>query len=147
MSCTPRPCRAAPAAPVARRPRSVALVAVALVLAGLATGCAGPSDDPREVGEGFAAAVADGRLEDACALLTPAARDDLGDDCAASLGGLDVAPPGPVTGVETYGRAALVRYDDTVAFLARTGSTWQVRAADCSPPAEAAPADCTVAGD
>ncbi|WP_371811061.1 DUF6766 family protein [Frigoribacterium sp. CFBP 13707] len=47
-------------APPARRPLSSALVAVvALVIAGLASGCAGPSDGPREVGEGFAADVAE----------------------------------------------------------------------------------------
>ncbi|MBD8661470.1 hypothetical protein IFT72_14875 [Frigoribacterium sp. CFBP 8754] len=57
MSCTPRPHRTAPPA---RRPLSSALVAVvALVIAGLASGCAGPSDGPREVGEGFAADVAE----------------------------------------------------------------------------------------
>lgn len=129
----------------ATRRTGAALLLVAAVVAS-ATGCVGAADEPRRVGEAFAAAVAEDRLDDACALLTPAARDDLGDDCAASLASLGLDDPGPVESVEAYGRAALVRHADSATFLARTGDTWQVRATGCSPPADAVPADCPVTG-
>jgi hypothetical protein len=44
-----------------------------------------------------------------------------------------------------YGRAGLVELRDTAVFVARSGSSWLVRAAGCTAHADA-PYDCTVDG-
>jgi hypothetical protein len=152
----PRRRRPADLRPSGSRGALVVRAAVGVLAVAVAAGCSVSTDEPRVVGARFAAAVEAGRLDDACALLTPSARDDA--LAAASATGLAVAScgealdllslqaPGEVTAAETWGRASLVTFTGDTAFLARTGDTWQVRAVGCTAPSEDRPAECTVDG-
>ncbi|NII40996.1 hypothetical protein E9228_001632 [Curtobacterium flaccumfaciens] len=127
-----------------------ALLAVALV-ASLAGCSAGGSTRTAAVdaASDFAAAIADHGGAEACALLVPDARQAVTDethrDCADGVLDLDLPTTVRTASTEVYGRAAFVRGDGDALFLARSGSTWLVRAAGCTPVPDA-PFDCVLDG-
>jgi len=132
---------------------STAVGTAALVLV-VVTGCsAGGSarTGAETTAEQFARAVSVGHGAGACALLTRDAREDVetvsGVACATGIGRLRLAVPSAVAPDDTrvHGRAAMVDRDGSALFLARSGSTWLVRAAGCTPETDA-PYDCTVDG-
>ncbi len=125
-----------------------------MVVLAVLTGCsAGGSAraDAEATAERFAQAVSAGRGATACALLTRDAREDVetasGVGCATGISRLRLAvPPADAPGdTLVYGRAAMVDQGGPALFLARSGSTWLVRAAACTPRTDA-PYDCTVDG-
>jgi hypothetical protein len=130
----------------------IALVAVAVGTGVLATGCSSLRPDG-----GAAAAVAtrfhedvrrgDGRA--ACALLVESTAQELeqsGDEpCPRALMAARLPDAEDVRGTDAYGRAARVRMDHDVVFLAVVGNRWQVRAAGCTPDGQA-PYQCAVKG-
>jgi hypothetical protein len=122
-----------------------AAAAVALLLSGCSTAMASPDS----AAEKFEAAVRTGDFSAACGLLTPEAATEVesqsGQPCADSLGDLGIPAGTKVTQTEAWGRAAIVELDGDTLFLARTGESWAVRAAGCTPVANE-PYDCTVEG-
>ena len=105
----------------------------------------------------FARAIADGDGARACVLLVPDAREavetttragcaegvlrlGLGDRQRSTSGST-----GGTTSARVYGRAAIVEQARDTLFLARSGDTWLVRAAGCTP-VDDAPYDCTLDG-
>jgi len=125
-------------------------VVVVAVLAGCSAGGSARAGAEATT-DRFAQAVSAGDGARACALLTPDARDAVetasGVECATGIGRLRLAVPSAVAPGDTqvYGRAAMVDRDGSALFLARSGSTWLVRAAGCTPRTDA-PYDCTVDG-
>ena len=132
------------------RGRALAPAAV-LLLTGctLLTGCSGAMASPATTAEEFEAALSGGDYAAACRLLTPAALNQVesgsGQPCPDALEMLEVPASGGVASVQAWGRAAIVEFEGDTLFLARTGESWAVRAAGCSPVPEA-PYDCTVEG-
>lgn len=127
-----------------------ALLAVTIVAP--LTGCsAGGSTRAAAVdaASDFAAAIADDRGADACALLVPDARQAVTDqthrDCADGVLDLHLLSTVRTTSTEVHGRAAIVHGDGDALFLARSGSSWLVRAAGCTPVPDA-PFDCVLDG-
>jgi hypothetical protein len=125
----------------------VATAAVVLAL----TGCSAGGSirvDATATADRFLRDVEHGDGRAACGLLVPAARQDVEDrtgrSCADGLTTLDL--PAPEDGrTRVYGRAAIVEADGHAVFLARSGDSWRVRAAGCSPMPDA-PYECTVDG-
>jgi len=119
--------------------------AIGLALSGCSQGMASPAD----VAADFDQALAAGDYATACALLTPEAVSELesgsGQSCANALQSLGVPVGGTVEHVEAWGRAAIAEMEQDTLFLARTGETWAVRAAGCTPVPDA-PYDCIVTG-
>ncbi|WIB26871.1 hypothetical protein [Curtobacterium sp. MCSS17_015] len=98
----------------------------------------------------FTGALAARHGDAACALLVPDARDavtsETDQDCAVGVLGLGLPTDVDTGSTEVHGRAAIVRGDgDGTLFLARSGSTWLVRAAGCTPVPDA-PFDCALDG-
>lgn len=134
--------------PSSRLPRfggGIAAALVALTLAGCSQGLASPAG----VVEDFEAAISSGDLAAACDLITPEAVSELesgsGAPCARALETLAVPAGGGVVRVESWGRGAIAELEQDTLFLARTGETWAVRAAGCTPVPDA-PYDCIVTG-
>ncbi|PZE35775.1 hypothetical protein [Curtobacterium sp. MCPF17_031] len=135
--------------------------AVAVVTAGLLTLSACSAGGSTRVSAAdaavdFTSALADHRGDRACRLLVPDARDAVESethrDCAGGVLELDLPTRGAahtevVTQTEVSGRAAIVRGDGdgSALFLARSGSSWLVRAAGCTAVADA-PFDCVLDG-
>lgn len=123
--------------------------ALVVALAGCSS-TSGHQTSPRSVAARFDEAVSAKDFSGACALLTPATRTDLADDaggsCSAALRRSGVKQAGAAIETKTYGRAALVTTATTATFLARSGTTWAIRAAGCTPVVDG-PFDCTVGGD
>jgi hypothetical protein len=130
---------------------AMALAAVAVGTGALASGCSSLRPD------GAAAAVAqrfhqdvrrgDGRA--ACSLLVESTAQELeesGDGpCPQAVMAARLPDAEGVRGTDAYGRAARVRMDHDVVFLAVVGNRWQVRAAGCTPYGQA-PYQCAVKG-
>jgi hypothetical protein len=133
--------------PLVRRIPPWASVAAAAVL--MLTGCSQGMASPAGVAEDFAAALDENDFGGACELLTPAAVSELesttGQPCDTALESLEVPAGGAVVSVEAWGRAAIAEMEQDTLFLARTGESWAVRAAGCTP-APDAPFDCAVTG-
>jgi hypothetical protein len=131
------------------RTTTTAVATAVLVLA--LTGCSaggGTRVDATATADRFLRDVEHGDGRAACALLVPDARQDVedrtGSPCADGLTTLDL--PAPQDGrTRVYGRAAIVEADGHTVFLARSGDTWRVRAAGCTP-VPGAPYECTVDG-
>ena len=144
----PRP---RPSSVVGRLSGAVGTASIVLVvLAGCSAGGSARAG-AETTAEQFAQAVSAGHGAGACALLTRDAREDVetasGVACATGIGRLRLAVPSADApdDARVYGRAAVVGRDGAALFLARSGSTWLVRAAGCAPRTDA-PYDCTVDG-
>ncbi len=135
--------------PLIRRIPARAGAAAAALAVLLLSGCSQAMASPAGVAEDFAAALSDGDFAGACELLTPAAvaelEDSSGQPCDSALESLEVPAGGAVVQVGAWGRAAIAEMEQDTLFLARTGESWAVRAAGCTPVADA-PYDCTVTG-
>ncbi len=130
--------------------RTVAARAVIAASAALAlSGCSQAMASPAGVAGDFEEALGTRDFAGACELLTPAALSDLEDGsgmaCEQALESLGIPAGGRVLHVEAWGRAAIAELEQDTLFLARTGETWAVRAAGCTPVPEA-PYDCIVTG-
>ncbi|WP_210480461.1 hypothetical protein [Naasia sp. SYSU D00948] len=129
--------------------RGLAPCAAAGVLAAALSGCTMGLASPAVVAGDFDRAISSGDFSTACSLLTPAAVQEVetgsGEDCESALESLGVPAGGAVVHVEAWGRAAIAEMEQDTLFLARTGETWAVRAAGCTPVPEA-PYDCIVTG-
>lgn len=139
--------------------RRVLLTTTAIACLALAGCSAGGSAraGAEETAAHFARAIADDDGARACGLLvrdareavetTTRARCEIGvlrlglDDRQRSTGG---STSGTIS-ARVYGRAAIVEQARDTVFLARSGDTWLVRAAGCTP-VEDAPYDCTLDG-
>ena len=128
---------------------SAAVIAAACLLAGCGT--ADDREQARGVVERFYAAVEAGRGEEACALLSPAAADQLesqtGQSCDGVITRLELAGGG-VADVHVYavGAKVDVRGGES-AFLSRAPGRWQLTAIGCRPaagPPTETPMDCEV---
>ena len=123
----------------------------ALLMASL-TGCSAGGDTRAaavDAASDFVTALDDQRGADACALLVPDARQAVTDqthrDCADGVLELDLPRVVRTASTEVHGRAALVHGEGDAVFLARSGSSWLVRAAGCTPVADA-PFECVLDG-
>ncbi len=113
------------------------------------SGCSPAMASPTTIAAEFEAALAGRDFTRACELLTPATLSDLEDGsgmpCEQALESLGVPAGGEVLHVEAWGRAGIAELEQDTLFLARTGETWAVRAAGCTPVPDA-PYDCIVTG-
>ena len=121
-----------------------------LALTGCAAGGPSSSSSPAAVAASFDRAVAGGDFAAACSLLTPSTRTELlrttETPCPDALPNLGLGSAGRERTTQVYGRAALVTAEWGSTFLARSGTTWSVRATGCTPRAEK-PFDCALGGD
>jgi hypothetical protein len=137
--------------------RRITWVATTVALLAL-TGCsAGGStrSSAETTATRFSQAIADGDGAGACALLVRDARQAVEDrtrtSCERGVLRLDLPrPAAPASAsasasARVYGRAAIVDDGRDILFLARSGDTWLVRAAGCTPEKDA-PYDCTLDG-
>lgn len=110
-------------------------------------GCAPDSAGAAAAAQDFRRAVAAGDTSTACSLLRPRVREKTAADssCEDQLKSLQLPAGGSVVRTESYGRNAMVEFDDDTVFLAASGSGWQVTGAGCRPQGES-PYDCEVGG-
>jgi hypothetical protein len=135
-----------------RAPIHVTATVTAVTVLGLATGCssAGPSSSAVDAAAvGFHAAVANGRLTAACALLAPRTLQEVEQSakapCPKALADADLPGARAVTTTDVYGTNARVVLTGDTVFLARFGTVWKVTAAGCKPRPDL-PYDCDVKG-
>jgi hypothetical protein len=124
------------------------VAAVGGVLAVLAmTGCAPDSAGAASEAQEFRRAAADGDASSACAMLSPHARAETAakTSCEDQLKSLQLPGVGTALRTESYGRNAMVEFEDDTVFLTMSGSGWRVTGAGCTPQGEA-PYDCEVGG-
>jgi hypothetical protein len=124
--------------------------AVAVVLACLAgCGLQERQDAAATTAEDFYAALASGDTAAACELLTPATRHEVETSgeapCEEALAEEDLPDASTAQQSEVFGGMAQVRLDADTVFVARSGETWFVRAAGCTPRVDL-PYDCAVSG-
>lgn len=129
--------------------RTLAPVVLVLSLAACATP---PSESSplASVAVAFSQAIDTGDFAAACSLLTPAVRSDVEEEqgvaCPEAVAALGLTSGGTVQDTKVYGRAALVTMVQDTTFLARSGTTWAIRAAGCAPKEEG-PFDCALGGN
>jgi hypothetical protein len=125
--------------------RSLAVAAGVLLVAG----CAGAQDRPaKSAAVGFLAAARSGDGAAACALLAPAAREELartaGAPCQEAVLGEDLGTqetrPAEVTVFDTMAQASV---GSQTLFLSRYDGAWLVVAAACTPVPDR-PYDCSI---
>ena len=114
------------------------------------SGCAGSQDaSALGVAQTYAAALADGDGDAACAVLAPAVRSELeqatGSSCGRAVLEEGVVPEGDGDDVLVYGVSAQVRFVGDTVFLGRFHDGWRVTAAACSATARDV-YDCSVKG-
>lgn len=111
------------------------------------SGCSPDSAGAAAAAQDFRRAVTAGDTSAACSMLRPRVRDKAAADstCEDQLGSLQLPPGGTVLRTESYGRNALVEFEDDTVFLAATGSGWQVTGAGCTLREESS-YDCEVGG-
>jgi len=103
-----------------------------------ATACAGSQDESAlTAAQAYAAALADGDGDVACAVLAPSVRSELeqttGKACERAILDEGVVTEGHGLEVLVFGTSAQVRLDDDTVFLSRFQDGWHVTAAACSP--------------
>jgi hypothetical protein len=132
--------------------RAVAVAAAAVGTGTLVTGCSSLRPDgaaAASVAQRFHQDVRRGDGRAACALLVKSTAQEVeqsGDGpCPRAVLAARLPDAQGVRGTDAYGRAALVRMDHDVVFLAVVGNRWQVRAAGCEPDGQA-PYQCLVKG-
>ncbi|WP_157248236.1 hypothetical protein [Nonomuraea typhae] len=122
-------------------------VAVMLLVAMAAAGCARPDAGAARAAAEFSAALAGARWGQACALLTERAREGLetgGKACEETIRELRL-PGGPPHETLTYGDEARVRLAGDTVFLHRFGDRWRVHGAGCRP-RPGLPYQCEIGG-
>lgn len=126
------------------------LAAASCGLSACGSASAVATTSPAAVAARFEHAISTKDYGAACRLLTPPTRDDVekqsGRSCASTLPTLELPEQGRSESTRVYGRAALVTATGASVFLARSGDTWAVRAAGCTPKAEG-PFDCALGGE
>jgi hypothetical protein len=115
--------------------RALSRLAVAcsfVVVLGVA-GCAPDSGGAARAAEDFRQAVADGDPSAACSMLTEHTREEAAatTSCEEELESLELPSDGNVVSAESYGREAIVEFEDDTVFLTVSGSGWQVTGAGC----------------
>jgi hypothetical protein len=135
---------------VVRLPGHLLSVTALVALAAMLTGCSGgrlETDHVRDVAQQLARAAGSGDGSAICALLTPAAVEEVqsseGKPCPDAITSVDLKPSSSVDAAEVYGRTAKVTYDDSVAFLSLFHGDWRIYAAGCTPRPQR-PYDCTL---
>ncbi|HEV2781190.1 MAG TPA: hypothetical protein VGX25_17550 [Actinophytocola sp.] len=106
------------------------------------------ADTAGQAAEGFVAAVENGDMSAACAMLAPQTRDDLlteAPDCAEALSS-QTLPTSPVGEVAVWGDRAQVHSDAGMLFLAEFDDGWKVVAAGCESRGADLPYRCVVGG-
>ena len=124
------------------------LVAVGAFLAVLAVaGCAPDNAGAARAAQDFRRAVADGDPSAACAMLSAHTREEAAAEtsCEEELGSLDLPSEGQALRAESYGREAMVEFEDDTVFLTVSGQGWQITGAGCEERAGSA-FDCEVGG-
>lgn len=132
--------------------RKIIAVALAVSVAGTATGCASIGsrrDAAVRAAQNFARAVAAEDGATACRLLSPEARHELEQSeqspCPEAVLKEDLPRAGPVRGADLYGEAARVVFAGDTAFVHRFPAGWLVTGAGCSKRG-GKPYDCLVKG-
>ena len=125
------------------RLRAVGAVLAVLVVSGCAPGNAGAAG----AAEDFRRAVADGDPSTACSMLSAHTREKAAAEtsCEDQLESLQLPTDGAAQRTESYGREAMVEFEDDTVFLTVSGSGWQVTGAGCEQRAKS-PYDCEVGG-
>ncbi|MFI1935801.1 hypothetical protein ACH44C_01190 [Streptomyces purpureus] len=134
--------------------RTIARLAVLTLVVGVPlTGCAVPQDRleaVRKATERFATLHTAGDFRAACALLTPAAREEAvhngGPTCAQALADAELPEPGAIRSTDVYGRQARVELATDTYFLTSFPGGWRISAAGCTP-REGRPYRCLLKGD
>jgi hypothetical protein len=88
--------------------------------------------------------------ERACGLLAPKTLEELESSegpCPGAIADQVPAAPGRASGVEVYGKDAIVRLPSDTVFLARFPDGWRVTAAGCTKEQAGRPYSCKVKGD
>lgn len=116
---------------------------VLLAVAGCAPGNAGAVAAAQD----FRRAVIAGDMSTACSMLRPRAREKAAGNttCEDQVESLQFSAGMTVLRAESYGRSAIVEFEDDTVFLAASGSGWQVTGAGCTPREESS-YDCEVGG-
>ena len=128
------------------------LAAAAVGASALTAGCSSLRPDgaaAASVAQRFHEDVRRGDGRAACALLVESTAQEVeqsGDGpCPQAVVAARLPDAEGIRGTDAYGRAARVRMDHDVVFLAIVGNRWQVRAAGCRPDGQA-PYQCAVKG-
>lgn len=123
------PTRPRQGAPTKALPVVGGLVATLLALAG----CAPQGSGASSAAEEFRQALASGDAAEACAMLTPPARDKAESEggCESQLEDLQLGDLGAPVQTEVYGRNALVEFENDTVFLAASSSGWKITGAGC----------------
>ena len=110
-------------------------------------GCAPDSGGAARTAQDFRKAVADGDASAACDMLSAHTREEAAahTSCEEDLESLELPSDGEVLRAESYGREAIVVFEDDTVFLTVSGTRWQVTGAGCEERAGSA-YDCEVGG-
>lgn len=117
-----------------------------LVMLGV-SGCAPDSAGAAAAAQDFRRAIAAGDTSAACSMLMPRAREKAAANstCQDQIMSLQLPAGGTVLRTESYGRSAMVEFEDDTVFLAASGSGWQVTGAGCTSRGDSS-FDCGVGG-
>ena len=126
-------------------PRLVAAGALLAVLA--VPGCAPGSAGAAGAAQDFRRAIADGDATAACSMLSQHTREEAAaqTSCEDQLESLQLPAEENPLRTESYGRSAMVEFEDDTVFLTVSGSGWQVTGAGCVQRGDS-PYDCEVGG-
>lgn len=121
--------------------------AVPLLVLLAVPGCAPDSAGAAGTAEDFKQAIAAGDMSVACSKLTPRLREKTAakSTCEDQMGSLQLSAGGAVLRTHSYGRNALVEFENDAVFLAAAGSGWQVTGAGCTLRGDSS-YDCEVGG-
>jgi hypothetical protein len=110
-------------------------------------GCAPDNAGAARAAQDFRQAVADGDPSAACSMLSAHTREEAAAEtsCEEELDSLDLPSEGDVLRAESYGREAMVEFENDTLFLTVSGQGWQVTGAGCKERAGSA-YDCEVGG-
>ncbi|WP_147422497.1 hypothetical protein [Pseudarthrobacter phenanthrenivorans] len=129
------------------RRAGVAAAAILALLAG--AGCAPDGKAPADAAQSFHRALAASDWASACSMLLEDTRQKAAQEqhssCEDRLQNLQLEDVEAVTGTETYGRNAMVVFDNDTVFLTAARGGWKITAAGCTPEGEA-PYTCEVGG-
>lgn len=119
-----------------------------LLLTSAACSVSGPhAGEASAVVAAFTTAVVGGDGSRACALLAPATVEalegDAGTGCPDAVLALGLPTDASAADARAYGRQAQVKTASDVVFLVRSGDTWLITAAGCTP-REDRPYDCSL---
>lgn len=136
------------ATPRPHRTLIIGSTALAVVLGGALSGCAGATDDDvARAADAFHAALSDRDGAAACASLSPATASELaknsGKPCRKAILSETVPVPAAPGTVALYDTAGQVHYEREVVFLSEFPDGWKVVAAGCTPNPPG-PYDCLI---